>query len=47
MNLDEFVGNLMTYEMNVDETKMSGRNKDMIFSFKATESDESDQMMRT
>ncbi|KAH0717264.1 hypothetical protein KY285_013295 [Solanum tuberosum] len=30
MNLDELVGNLKTYEMNVDETKMSGRNKDMI-----------------
>ncbi|KAG5611414.1 hypothetical protein H5410_022695 [Solanum commersonii] len=40
MSLDELVGNLKTYELNVDETKMSGRNKDMIFSFKATESDE-------
>ena len=42
MNLDKLVGNLKTYEMNVDETKMSWRNKDLIFSSKATESDESD-----
>ncbi|KAH0716848.1 hypothetical protein KY290_013415 [Solanum tuberosum] len=42
MSLDELAGNLKTYEMNVANTKMSKRSKDMILYFKATESDESD-----
>ena len=40
MSLDELVGNLKTYEMNVD--KRGEWNKEKGFGLKATESDESD-----
>ena len=40
MTLDELVGNLKTYEMNVD--KRGERKKEKNLGFKATESDESD-----
>ena len=41
MTLDELVGNLKTYEMNVDNAKRGEGSKDKIFSFKTTESDKS------
>ena len=40
MTLDELVGNLKTYETNVD--KRGERKKEKNLGFKATESDESD-----
>ncbi|XP_069145656.1 uncharacterized protein [Solanum lycopersicum] len=40
MSLDELVGNLKTYEMNVD--KRSEGNKEKVLGLKATKSDESD-----
>lgn len=40
MTLDELVGNLKTYEMNVD--KRGEGNKEKNLGLKATESDESD-----
>lgn len=40
MSLDELVGNLKTYEMNVD--KRGEGNKEKVLGLKATESDESD-----
>ena len=40
MTLDELVGNLKTYDMNVD--KRGEENKEKNLGFKATESDESD-----
>ena len=40
MTLDELVGNLKTYEMNVDKRGEGKKEKNL--GFKATESDESD-----